>query len=120
MHDFTMPQWAVDRVLERRGKLHIHDDIETIRDRNWRIGSPCHESEPTGHSKLVIVATKDDQAVVAEVERGEDHLKAKFEDALKDDALSPTTREIVQAVWPSVQQGHDEMSQLKHTLEASA
>jgi uncharacterized protein (TIGR02284 family) len=67
-----------------------------------------------------IVATKDDQAVVAEVERGEDHLKAKFEDALKDDALSPTTREIVQAVWPSVQQGHDEMSQLKHTLEASA
>jgi len=28
MHDFTMPQWAIDRVLERRGKLHIHDDID--------------------------------------------------------------------------------------------
>jgi len=31
MHDFTMPQWAIDRVLERRGKLHIHDDIEPTR-----------------------------------------------------------------------------------------
>jgi len=28
MHDFTMPQWAIDRVLERRGKLHVHDDID--------------------------------------------------------------------------------------------
>ena len=25
------PQWAIDRVLERRGKLHIHDDIEPTR-----------------------------------------------------------------------------------------
>jgi len=28
MHDFSMPQWAIDRVMERRGKLHIHDDID--------------------------------------------------------------------------------------------
>lgn len=28
MHDTTIPQYAVERVLERRGKLHIHDDID--------------------------------------------------------------------------------------------
>jgi ureidoacrylate peracid hydrolase len=28
MHQFTMPQWAVDRVLKRRGKLHVHDDMD--------------------------------------------------------------------------------------------
>jgi ureidoacrylate peracid hydrolase len=27
MHKFEMPQWAVDRVMERRGKLHIYDDM---------------------------------------------------------------------------------------------
>jgi ureidoacrylate peracid hydrolase len=27
MHEFSMPQWAVDRVMERRGKLHIYDDL---------------------------------------------------------------------------------------------
>ena len=30
MHDFTMPQWAIDRVLQRRGKLHVHDLHATI------------------------------------------------------------------------------------------
>ncbi len=28
MHTFSMPQWAVDRVMERRGKLHICDDMQ--------------------------------------------------------------------------------------------
>ena len=27
MHDLLMPQWAVDRVMERRGKLHVFEDI---------------------------------------------------------------------------------------------
>jgi ureidoacrylate peracid hydrolase len=31
MHDFTMPQWAIDRVMQRRGKLHIFDDIDPRR-----------------------------------------------------------------------------------------
>ena len=28
MHNFTMPQWAIDRVMQRRGKLHVHDDMD--------------------------------------------------------------------------------------------
>src|SRR4029450_1168444 len=31
MHDFTMPQWAIDRVLQRRGTLHVHDDMDPRR-----------------------------------------------------------------------------------------
>ena len=31
MHDFTMPQWAIDRVMQRRGKLHVHDDMDPRR-----------------------------------------------------------------------------------------
>src|SRR5262245_36804457 len=27
MHDFTMPQWAINRVMQRRGKLHVFDDM---------------------------------------------------------------------------------------------
>jgi ureidoacrylate peracid hydrolase len=27
MHNFTMPQWAIDRVVERRNKLHVYDDL---------------------------------------------------------------------------------------------
>lgn len=27
MHDFTMPQWAIERVVERHGRLHVFDDL---------------------------------------------------------------------------------------------
>lgn len=63
-----------------------------------------------------VVSTKDDTAIVAEIERGEDYLKDKFEVALKSDTLAPANREAVSAAWLSVKAGHDEMSQLKHEL----
>ena len=63
-----------------------------------------------------VVSTKDDAAIVAEIERGEDYLKDKFEVALKSDTLDPGAREAVSAAWLSVKAGHDEMSQLKHEL----
>ena len=63
------------------------------------------------------VTGQDDQAIVNEVERGEDHIKAKFEDALKDDGLTAETRSAIGAAWDSVKAGHDEMRDLKHSLE---
>ncbi|HEY9133023.1 MAG TPA: PA2169 family four-helix-bundle protein [Dyella sp.] len=61
--------------------------------------------------------SKGDKAVVAEVERGEDHIKAKFEEALSDEKLAPLCREAVQAAFVSVRQGHDEMRDLKRGME---
>ncbi|WP_448659995.1 PA2169 family four-helix-bundle protein [Sphingomonas sp. CJ99] len=63
------------------------------------------------------VTGQDDQAIVNEVEAGEDHIKAKFEDALKDDDLSPETRSAIGHAWTSVRAGHDEMRDLKHALQ---
>lgn len=68
--------------------------------------------------KAAVVA-KDDKAIVAEVERGEDHIKAKFEDALKDGTLFPETRAAIEQGYGSVRQGHDEMRDLKHALQAA-
>ena len=63
------------------------------------------------------VTGRDDQAIINEVERGEDHIKAKFERALEDDDLSPETREVIRECYASVKQGHDQMSQLKHSMQ---
>ena len=62
------------------------------------------------------VSTKDDKAIVAEVERGEDYLKEKFEAALKHTDISADGRAAVDQAWQSVKAGHDEMSQLKHAI----
>ena len=63
---------------------------------------------------------RDEQAVVNSVENGEDFIKAKYEDALKDQELSPAAREAVDRAYASVRSGHDQMRDLKHSLEAKS
>jgi len=58
----------------------------------------------------------DDKSVIDEVERGEDHIKDKFEDALEDDDLPPSVRTKVARAYESIKADHDEVSRLKHTL----
>jgi uncharacterized protein (TIGR02284 family) len=57
-----------------------------------------------------------DEAIIKEIERGEDYLKEEFERALRDEAISPETRTVVQGCFESVKRGHDSISQLKHQL----
>jgi uncharacterized protein (TIGR02284 family) len=65
-----------------------------------------------------MVATRDDAAIITEVERGEDHLKAKFEDALKITGLAPSALAAIAGVWDSVKSGHDQMRDLKNATQA--
>jgi uncharacterized protein (TIGR02284 family) len=63
------------------------------------------------------ITGRDEKAIINEVERGEDYLKAKFEAALQDDNLSGESRSVVEGCFQSVREGHDQMSQLKHGME---
>ncbi|GGC14575.1 hypothetical protein GCM10011494_36750 [Novosphingobium endophyticum] len=64
------------------------------------------------------VMSRDDKAIVGEIERGEDYLKSKFETALAEAELSPAARAAADEAWRSVKAGHDEMSALKHSMGA--
>lgn len=59
----------------------------------------------------------DEQAVVNEVERGEDYIKGKFEAAMKDDELSAAARGAIETAFGSIRKGHDRASQMKHAME---
>lgn len=65
------------------------------------------------------VTGSDDEAVIAEVERGEDHIKAKFEAALEDSNLGTETRTLISQCYESVKSGHDQMRDLKHGMSAN-
>ena len=64
------------------------------------------------------ITGRDDKAVIDEVERGEDYLKSKFEAALESGHLSGESRAAVERCYQSVRAGHDQMSALKHGMEA--
>lgn len=87
-------------------------------------GTPDEDGTVLGKTHQIFLDLKsavmgrDDKAIVNEVERGEDYLKEKFETALADTNLAPESRDIVERAYQSVRKGHDQISQLKHGLEA--
>jgi len=64
------------------------------------------------------ITGRDEKAIINEVERGEDYLKEKFETALNNADLPAESRSVVERVYQSVRQGHDQISALKHGMEA--
>ena len=65
------------------------------------------------------VTGSDDRSVISEVERGEDHIKAKFETALEDGNLATETRSLISQCYESVKSGHDQMRDLKNGMTAT-
>jgi uncharacterized protein (TIGR02284 family) len=101
--------------------------VEQLRTEVRRLGGDPEESGSflgKTHQRFedlkAAVTGRDEKAIINEVERGEDYLKDKFETALKDGDLSGESRAVVEQAYQSVRQGHDQISQLKHGLEASA
>lgn len=64
------------------------------------------------------ITGRDEIAIINEVERGEDYLKGKFETALESGDLTGDCRQVVERTYQSVRAGHDQISQLKHGMEA--
>jgi uncharacterized protein (TIGR02284 family) len=62
------------------------------------------------------ITGKDDKAIILEVERGEDHIKAKYEAAMKETDLAPIVSGAIAEGYASVRAGHDRMSALKHSI----
>lgn len=60
-----------------------------------------------------------DEAVISEVERGEDHLKSKYEEALADNELASETLAAIREAFASVRAGHDRVSAIKNSLQAN-
>jgi hypothetical protein len=60
------------------------------------------------------------QGVVNSVENGEDHIKAKYEKAIEDNDLSATTRDTITRAYGSVREGHDQMRDIKHAMQAKS
>ncbi len=72
-----------------------------------------------GGRGLRIALGSGDEAIIKEVERGEDYLKEEFERVLEDGRMSPGAMAAVREAYESVRRGHDEASDLKQRLEAA-
>ena len=107
------------RAAERR---QVVNDLQgTVRTLG---GQPEDDGSVLASAHRVFVnlresLAKGDTGVIAEVERGEDFIKAKYEEALEDDELSVSVLDVVTQAYGSVKSGHDQMRDLKHSVQSS-
>ncbi len=86
-------------------------------------GDPRTESSTAGsvHRSWLDLKDKvtgeDEEAIISEVERGEDYIRDKFQAAMDDDKLGAATRGALEKCFASIRKGHDRASQMKRTLE---
>ena len=99
--------------------------VEDLRSEVRRLGgNPEDDGSFLGktHQRFLdlkaAIAGRDEKAVINETERGEDYLKEKFETALNGGTLSGESRAVVERAYQSVRKGHDQVSALKHGMEA--
>jgi len=119
IRDPKIAQMFTSRAEERRSAVGaLQQAVRTAG------GEPEDEGSVTGAAHRMLLNLKqavtgsDDQAIVNEVERGEDYLKDKFETAINNTELGASARSAVQTAWESVRAGHNEMSQLKHSMQS--
>jgi len=99
--------------------------VEELRAETRRLGgNPDGDGSFMGktHQRFLdlkaAVMGRDEQAIINEVDRGEDYLKGKFETALEGDTLTGESRAVVERVYQSIRSAHEQVSSLKHGLEA--
>jgi len=59
-----------------------------------------------------------DEAIVKEIERGENYLAEEFERTLRMDAVSPETRAIIDGCYATVKRGHERVGLLGQSVTA--
>ena len=65
------------------------------------------------------VTGRDDKAVIAEVDRGESYLNAKWQAALRDDGLSAETKGLIEELYRSVRSGHEQWEAVHRGMSAA-
>jgi uncharacterized protein (TIGR02284 family) len=86
-------------------------------------GEPETDQSALGraHNKFVdlknAIAGGSEKAVIDEVERGEDVIKAKFEKAMDDQDLPMECRSTVSRACAEIRADHDEISRMKRSMQ---
>lgn len=111
----TLKSMFTRRAAERR--TVVNELQQMVRARG---GSPEDDSSILSKAHRMFlnlkntVAGQDDKTVIEEVERGEDHLKDRWERALDNRDLPADLHAALSRFFQSVKAGHDEVSAMKH------
>ena len=113
------------REIFRQRASDRQDVVQQLRTEVRRLGGNAEDDGSflgKAHQRFedlkAAVTGRDEKAIIDEVERGEDYLKEKWQAALQSGDLNGESHDVVERCYQSIKSGHDQMSQLKHGMEA--
>lgn len=105
------------RSVEREAAIRtLQSEVVRLGGRPDDNGTVLGGAHRTFMNLKSVVTGRDETAIIAEVEQGEDHIKTKFADAIADGDLSPQVMHTIRECYVSIKQGHDEMRGLKQAM----
>ncbi|HEY0111973.1 MAG TPA: PA2169 family four-helix-bundle protein [Allosphingosinicella sp.] len=110
-------QWAQEReqvVAQLRGRVR---ELGGTPEEDGSLLAAAHRQFLSLRDKMT---GSDDEAVIAEVDRGESYLNAKWRTALEDNQLSAETRSLVEQCYESVRSGHQQWEAAHRGMSAAS
>ena len=109
------------RADERRGVVrNFQSEVARLGGQPEEHGTLLARAHRSDLKLKAVVAGNDARAIISEVERGEDHLKARFESALADESLPLSVKLVIRTGSGVVSDGHDQMRAFRHVLAVAA
>lgn len=106
------------RASERRAMVtRLQNEVSLLGGQPEQSGSMMAGAERLFFNLKSAVMNHNEKMIINEVEAGEDHIKAKYEDAMVDNRLSPQVKAIIEDGFRHVLEGHDEMRDIKHAMQ---
>ena len=107
------------RASDRQGVVQqLRTEVRRLDGNAEDDGSFLGKAHQRFEDLKAAVTGRDEKAIIDEVERGEDYLKEKWQAALQSGDLNGESHDVVERCYQSIKSGHDQMSQLKHGMEA--
>ena len=121
VHDERLREIFRSRADERQRIVeYLRSEVRRLGGDPEEGGSFLGKAHQRFEDLKAAITGRDEKAIINEVERGEDYLKAKWQAALESGNLHGETHDLVERSYQSVKQGHDQISQLKHAFEGQA
>ncbi len=109
-----------ERIVERQSILTaLEGEVRRLGGKPEQGGTML-----AGASRMVAnlksaVLGRDDKAIIDQIERGEDHIMAKFQTAMNNPDLSSQASQVIRECFITIKQGHDRMRDMRNAMQAS-
>ena len=121
IHDQRLAEIFRQRANERQQVVQeLRAEVRRLGGEPEEGGSFMGKAHQRFEDLKAAVTGRDEKAVINEVERGEDYLRDKWQAALQSGDLKGESHDLVERCYQSVKAGHNQMSELKHSMEAGS